>query len=163
MQQHKGDFIGGLDHSPCLDGIFDADWSDEKHEYGPFAAEADFNEGIVQALRNRASKHMRATNPDSAHYNREFVLGPTVRGLQGHDVVFSHGDLHDANILVRCDGTVVLLDWGLAGYWPAYWEFYQATFNPPWRQSWEREIERFVPAYYVENMVIQKVFSVLWA
>lgn len=75
--------------------------------------------------------------------------------------MFTHGDLHPGNIIVRPDGKIVLLDWGLAGFWPEYWEFYRAMFNPAWRVSWDRSVERFIPPYYVEYRVISTVFGVV--
>ncbi|KAJ5361097.1 kinase-like domain-containing protein [Penicillium brevicompactum] len=103
MRNITGDFIGGVDGSPCRDGIFEAGLGDyTKYSYGPYPNEASFNEGLVQALQDRLPK--------------EF----TVRTLKNHKIVFTHGDLHTGNIIVRADGTVVLLDWGLAGFWPEY-------------------------------------------
>jgi hypothetical protein len=163
MRALKGEFIGGLDHSPCKDGIFDADWGDTRHDYGPYESEAAFNEGIVQALENRSPPQFRTKDPDSSAYNREHILRQTVQDLKGHEIVFTRGDLSTGNILIRDDGTVVLLDWGLAGYWPDYWEYYRAMFLPPFKPSWDREVEKFVPAFFIECMIIQKVFSILWA
>lgn len=158
-----GDFIGGLDRARCRDGIFAAHWGIERHEYGPYTSEVEFNEGIVRALEDRLPPDQRTRDPESRSYNYELTLKDTVRALKGHNIVFTHGDLHSGNILVRNDKTVVLLDWGLAGFWPEYWEFYRAMFHAPWRASFEREIPKFVPPYYLENLVLQKVFNFLWS
>ena len=163
MRSFKGEFIGGLDRSPCLDGIFDGDWIRDRYTYGPFDSEAAFNEGIVQALENRMLPEMAPKDSNSDYYVREQRLKALVRSLKGHEVVFTHGDLHSGNILVQKDGRVVFLDWGLAGYWPDYWEFYRALFQPPDKPSWELEVEKFVPPFFIERMVIQTVFNVIWA
>lgn len=165
MREIKGDFIGGLDGSPCRDGIFEAGYGDyRKYSYGPYQSEEDFNEGIVQALRDRLPPELlaRGDDPDSIFFTSEYVLYQTVRGLKGHEIVFTHGDLHTSNILVRSDGTPVIVDWGLAGFWPEYWEFYRAMFNPPWWVSWDRMVERIIPPYYVEYNIMKKVFAVVW-
>ncbi|CRL24950.1 Protein kinase-like domain [Penicillium camemberti] len=144
MREIPGDFIGGLDGSPCRDGIFEAGYGDyTSYSYGPSESEESFNEGIVQALRDQ-------------------MRPKTVRGLKNHKIVFTHGDLHPGNIIVRADGTVVLLDWGLAGFWPEYWEFYRALFTIPWRGSWDRMVEKFIPPFYVEHSVIKRVFGTVW-
>lgn len=74
---------------------------------------------------------VRPTDPDSFFFNSKYVIQQTVRELKGHEIVLTYGDLHAGNIIFRSDGTVVILDWGLAGFWPEYWEFYRAMFNAP--------------------------------
>ncbi|KGO76608.1 Aminoglycoside phosphotransferase [Penicillium italicum] len=165
MREIPGDFIGGLDRSPCRDGIFEAGYGDyTSYSYGPYKSEEKFNEGIVQALRDRLPSTVREREHDidSNFFNSEYMLYQTVRGLKNHKIVFTHGDLHPGNILVRADGTVVLLDWGSAGFWPEYWEFYRALFNPSWRASWDRMVEKFIPPFYVEHSVIKRVFGTMW-
>lgn len=52
MRSVTGEFIGGLDESPCRDGIFEAGYGDYmRYSYGPYPSGDNFNEGIVQALR----------------------------------------------------------------------------------------------------------------
>ncbi|RJE22420.1 Phosphotransferase enzyme family [Aspergillus sclerotialis] len=165
MRDITGNFIGGLDESPCRDGIFEAGFGDyTRYNYGAYLSEETFNEGIVQALRDRLSPKTLAGENDteSTFFNSEYILYQTVRGLKGHKIVFTHGDLHPSNIIVKDDGTVVLLDWGLSGFWPEYWEFYRAMFSPGWRASWDRMVEMFIPPYYVEYSVIKRVFGVVW-
>ncbi|KAE8372113.1 hypothetical protein BDV26DRAFT_286230 [Aspergillus bertholletiae] len=99
---------------------------------------------------------------ESTFWASEYILQQTIRGLKGHKIVFTHGDLHAGNMLVRLDRTVVLLDWGLARFWPEYWEFYSAMFNPQWKTSWDRMVGRFVPPYYVKYDVMKKIFGTIW-
>ncbi|KAL3470696.1 kinase-like domain-containing protein [Aspergillus californicus] len=124
MQSIEGNFIGGLDESPCLDGIFEAGYGDyTRYSYGPYPSEESFNEGIVQALRDRLPPDvLRENDMESTFFKGEYMLYQTVRGLKGHIIVFTHGDLHPGNILARADGTAVLVDWGLAGFWSEYWD-----------------------------------------
>ncbi|GAB1205223.1 hypothetical protein APSETT445_003895 [Aspergillus pseudonomiae] len=165
MRAIEGNFICGLDRSPCRDGVFEGGYGDySKYSYGPFESEQSFNEGMVQALRDRLPPELleNENDPESIFWTSEYILHQTVQGLKGHKIVFTHGDLHEGNMLVPSDGTVVLLDWGLSGFWPGYWEFYRAMFNPPWRMSWDRMVERFIPPYYVEYDVMKKVFGTIW-
>ncbi|KAJ6191107.1 hypothetical protein N7519_001128 [Penicillium mononematosum] len=165
MREIPGDLIGGLDGSPCRDGIFEAGYGDyTSYSYGPYSSEESFDEGIAQALRDRLPLELleREHDIESNFFNSEYMLYQTVRGLKNHKIVFTHGDLHPGNIIVRTDGTVVLVDWGSAGFWPEYWEFYRALHNPPWRASWDRMVEKFVPPFYVEYSVIKRVFGTVW-
>ncbi|KAE8315209.1 hypothetical protein BDV41DRAFT_562952 [Aspergillus transmontanensis] len=164
MRSIEDNFIGGLDHSPCRDGVFEGGYGDHTlYSYGPYKSEESFNEGMVQALRDRLlAKLLESDNdPESNFWASEYILQQTVRGLKGHKIVFIHGDLHEGNMLVRSNVTVVLLDWELSGFWPEYWEFYRAMFNPPWGTSWYRMVERFIPPYYVEYDVM-KIFGTIW-
>ncbi|KAJ5789196.1 uncharacterized protein N7518_006207 [Penicillium psychrosexuale] len=165
MREIPGDFIGGVDGSPCRDGVFEAGYGDyTSYSYGPYPSEESFDEGMIQALRDRLPSKVLEGEHDieSDFFNSEYMLYQTVRGLKNHKILFTHGDLHAGNILVRTDGTVVLLDWGLAGFWPEYWEFYRAMHNPPWRASWDRMVEKFIPPFYVEYSVMKRIFATAW-
>ncbi|KAL4936823.1 hypothetical protein BDV06DRAFT_204158 [Aspergillus oleicola] len=166
MRQIKGDYIGGLDSSPCRDGIFECGFGNFRdYSYGPYKTEADFNEGIIQALRDRLSKttlQREKEDPESIFWSREHQLYQTVRELKGHEIVFTHADFHPRNMVVRSDGTVVILDWGLAGFWPEYWEFYRALFSHSWRASWDGMVEKFTGGYYIENSIMRMVFGTVW-
>jgi predicted unusual protein kinase regulating ubiquinone biosynthesis (AarF/ABC1/UbiB family) len=81
------------------------------------------------------------------------------RSFKSKEIVLTHGDLHAGNMAVREDGTVILLDWGNAGFYPDYWEFYRATFNKAWRGDFLRQIERFIPPFYVEALVMRQLYD----
>lgn len=165
MRKIRGDFIGGFDRSPCRDGIFEASYGGHKrYSYGPFESEESFNEGVIQALRDRLPPKVRESehNMESNFFNSEYFLYQAIRELKDHDIVFTHADLHPGNIIVRADGTPVLLGWGLAGLWPDYWEFYRAMHHKPWRASWDRMVEQFIPPSYVEQSVLKRVFATAW-
>ncbi|GMG45989.1 unnamed protein product [Aspergillus oryzae var. brunneus] len=146
MRAIEGNFIGGLDYSPCRDGVFEG--------------------GYGGHTKPASSKLLESENDlQSNFWASEYILQQIVRGLKGHKIVFTHGDLHEGNMPVRSDSTVVLLGWGLSGVWPEYWESYRAIFNPPWRTSWDRMVERFIPPYYpyyVEYDVMKKMFGTIW-
>jgi aminoglycoside phosphotransferase len=77
---------------------------------GPFRSEAEFN----------------------ATLRRQFLGGiidqvDKVQAIQ-HDVCFTHADLSHRNILTK-DGKIVgIVDWEMAGWYPAYWEYTKAHF-----------------------------------
>ena len=54
MRRITEDFIGGLERSPYRDDVFEGGYGDwTRYTYGPYACEENFNEGIIQALRDR--------------------------------------------------------------------------------------------------------------
>lgn len=115
MREIPGGFIGGLDEPPCRDSIFEAGYSDYfKYSYGPYPSEESFDEGIIQALRDRLHRKVLEGEHDieSNSFNNKYLLYQTVRDLKDHKIVFIHGDLHPGTVIVRSDGTVVQLDWG---------------------------------------------------
>ncbi|KAL2867754.1 uncharacterized protein BJX67DRAFT_371757 [Aspergillus lucknowensis] len=143
------DSIGRIDREPCRDGIFEAGYGDyTQYSYGPYPSEESFNEESVQALRDRLPKQVLQGENDkeSVFLTAEYFLYQTVRGLKNHRIVLTHGDMHPGNLVVRAD----------------YWQFYRALFTASWRNSWERMVENFVPPYYVECSVINKVFTTVW-
>ncbi|CAI7592795.1 unnamed protein product [Penicillium bialowiezense] len=82
MQDITGDFIGGVDRSPCRDGIFEAGYGDyTKYSYGPYPNETSFNEGLVQALQDRLPKDFlekeQEKDVESLFFNSEYMLYQT--------------------------------------------------------------------------------------
>ncbi|KAI8953523.1 kinase-like domain-containing protein [Xylaria longipes] len=56
---------------------------------------------------------------------KKFFLGSLecISTALGHSYpVFTHGDLHEANVIVQPNGTPVIIDWETAGFFPIYHE-----------------------------------------
>ncbi|KAK2758823.1 hypothetical protein FQN54_003515 [Arachnomyces sp. PD_36] len=153
MRKIKGPFIGGVDGSACRDAVFAWDWKPDSHEYGPYKDQEELNEGLVRACR-----YCHPPNPDREK-SSWWMTYQLARSFKSKEIVFTHGDLHPGNMVVRDDGTVVLLDWGLSGYFPDYWEFYRATFNGAFREDFHPQIERFVPPFYMEACALRQIFE----
>ncbi|CAK7214688.1 hypothetical protein SEUCBS140593_002266 [Sporothrix eucalyptigena] len=93
---------------------------------GPLHEEGAFNDFLVEAPPRRST-------PASIR-----MLRPAMR--DDHTIVMTHADLHPRNIMVewvdatelgqtkRCTVTCIL-DWEMAGWYPAYWEFVKAMCN----------------------------------
>ncbi|OAA66002.1 Protein kinase-like domain protein [Niveomyces insectorum RCEF 264] len=150
LRAHRGDFVGGLGRTPCNDPLFD----NEKNGYGPFADEAAFNQGVVRALRN--------ARPGQDWVELYCDVFEDV--MQGHDIVLTHGDLDPRNILVQGAQVVALLDWEMAGYYPAYWEYCKAMRRPRWESGWvkDRAVDRILPPWRKELSVIWNLNEVIW-
>ena len=65
-----------------------------------------------------AAKSKRTDQEIPAQYTRPLIAA----ARQQCPPVFSHGDLHAGNIMIRYDGTLVIIDWERAGWYPPFWE-----------------------------------------
>lgn len=158
MRSIKGDYVGGFNRNHCVAGEFQWDSHQIGYKYGPYPDEHGFNGGIMEAI-SRASPGPPNTDPESAGFNNIYATRQLVHSLRGHEIVFTHGDLHAGNILIRDDSTVIILDWGTAGFYPAYWEWYKATWHGAFKPSFIRQIERYIPPYWVEANIMYQIFD----
>ncbi|KAI1948751.1 hypothetical protein LOZ12_003625 [Ophidiomyces ophidiicola] len=97
---------------------------DELHAikgFGPYKTEEELNNGIVRALQLSIS---------DTWVDR---VGRMVKPIPSHEIVFSHADLSPQNIIVRGDKVLALLDWEMAGFYPAYWDYIKALYRPDWQ------------------------------
>ncbi|OAL64706.1 hypothetical protein A7C99_4140 [Trichophyton rubrum] len=162
LREIKGTYIRGLDHTTCRDPIFNSWWGEKPIEYGPFESESSFNEGIIQALRNRFPPKPRPVDPESPRYVSEYINHQTVRSLKGHQIVFTHGDLRPDNVIFKPDCSVVIIDWGLSGYRPEYWEYFRAMVTIPIKESWDLVTEKYIPPYYIVAATIKRIAAIMW-
>ncbi|KAH9885325.1 hypothetical protein F4778DRAFT_787258 [Xylariomycetidae sp. FL2044] len=120
---------------------------------GPFATESDFADAVFRIEASPASNpwDLRGTEARrlaAARSRREFARLAWRSGEGGTEggkkrPVFTHADLLPQNILLRWDDddddddeeedsevkvpTPVLIDWEMAGWYPAYWEYVSAA------------------------------------
>lgn len=77
---------------------------------GPFNTVREFNDWVVDGVFHRIT-------PPRFKENCRAALSDC------HDICFAHGDFAPQNILVDETGSVTaVLDWELAGWFPAYWD-----------------------------------------
>ena len=109
VPERASDYVGSLDYGPCLDrrvvGFYHC---------GPFDTEHQFHDHVVANLR-----------PEIRDERRTFLRN-MMKG--NHSIVFSHGDMHAHNILIRDGHVVGILDWEKAGWYPEYWEWCKALW-----------------------------------
>ena len=121
LRNVKGSFIGSVDGSVCRDQFFD---DDEEELWGPYNTVAEFHAALIKAMRAVRS------NPWV-----DMVAG-FVQSLPEHEIVFTHSDLAPRNIIVKDGKIAAILDWELAGYYPAHWEYVKANYLPDWDSRW---------------------------
>lgn len=138
LRQIKGQTICSADGSVCNDQIF----ANRAFAYGPYDSDVAFRAGIAKSLRSC----------DASPAFTETVIG-FVNAMPSHDqIVFTHGDLVPRNILVRDGRVVAIVDWEMAGYYPAYWEYVKghlfADYDHPWME--ERVLDKLLEPYPIE-------------
>ncbi|KAI0536107.1 kinase-like domain-containing protein [Xylaria digitata] len=104
-------YYGAIGRRPFIDPHL------ERH-YGPFDSFSDYVISEFDlAFNNRSSNRFK-------DIKRFFSINlELMADLLGHDhPVFTHADIHASNVILRPDGTPVLIDYELSGYYPAYRE-----------------------------------------
>lgn len=129
----EGSFLGSVDGGPCEDIIFKHPWEAENYRYGPFQTRKDFNQGVIEALRN--------SRPNGKLNKKDHLLTERIlaSGQNGQDErkIFTHGDLHQSNIMVKDDAISGIIDWGAAGYSVAAREYFclrWSAMDETWRE-----------------------------
>ncbi|CAG7934639.1 unnamed protein product [Penicillium olsonii] len=119
----KGDFTGSVDGSPCEDPVFCAD----QGAFGPYKTETEFNDGLIRAME------IPGENSWVTHVSK------LIRAMSYHEIVLTHADFSPRNIIIRGDQVVGILDWEMAGFYPAYWEYIKALYHPNWQSRWIKD------------------------
>jgi len=79
-----------------------------------------------------------------------------------HDIVLTHGDLHDINIMARPGvGVVAIVDWELAGYYPEYHELIKPLRAPDWRSGFDEQLFSIFPKRYDAEFVVDQALTSL--
>ncbi|KAH9221242.1 kinase-like domain-containing protein [Leptodontidium sp. 2 PMI_412] len=146
-------YYGSLGNRRLDDSLF---WTadDTAVINGPFETEAQLNEAMVRKyLHNN-------TLPQKAGFYKRIL--PLV--LQNHDPVFSHADLQRKNILMRNDGSLVIIDWETAGWYPSYWEYTLAMFTcGRWDDDWHTWVTKILDEYPNEYAWMDMLRRELWS
>ncbi len=121
---------------------------------GPFDTEAQLNDAMIEKYLYNKGMPSKAK-----FYRRTF---PHV--LRDHPPVLTHGDFQRKNVLVRDDGTLVLIDWESAGWYPSYWEYALAMFAcGSWRDDWHEYVGLTLDEYPNEYVWLDMLVRELWS
>lgn len=117
---------------------------------GPHETEEQFVEGMWHCL-DRAFTTSYARGPEQRkrlladmrrHYHNTF---------KGHKPVFTHADFFRGNIMLRRDGSIVIIDWEYAGWYPSFWEFCYTIWQQDHTDDWNDLVyEIFLDEYSAE-------------
>ncbi|KAK4243140.1 kinase-like domain-containing protein [Corynascus novoguineensis] len=149
------DRFGSLENGPLRDGLFMTD-EEQPAINGPFDSETEIAEALVLKLEQDGDDF----KPEKAAFFRHVLP----RVLQGDGKpTFTHGDLNTTNLMLRPDGTVVVLDWQTAGWYPRYWEYAIATFGCGWWvDDFHAWIPKFLDEYPNEYLWLATIRTFLW-
>lgn len=132
-RQIKGPFFGSVDGGPCEDIIFKHPWENEDYRYGPFQTRREFNQGMVEALCN-SRPNRQLTEKDHCFAERLLASGDSE---QAELKIFTHGDLHQTNIIVQDNVITGIIDWGAGGYSVSGREYFGLRWSardPEWKE-----------------------------
>lgn len=116
---------------------------------GPFSSEEEFNTTIADTYVEKSKGQ----------------VGPYIRGMlnsRKHDIVFTHGDLRPANIIVKNGRLAAIIDWEMGGWYPSYWEFARAFYIEYFATDWGTYLLDILTPYYFERMMYSELMTVLW-
>jgi aminoglycoside phosphotransferase (APT) family kinase protein len=154
---HSPDGYCSLDCKPLRDHLFYTGNSEESLELeGPFKTEMEFNDALIK--KYLSSGYLPVGKAD--YYRRAF---PSV--LNGHPPTFTHGDLQRKNIIVGTeDGSITIIDWEFAGWYPSYWEYARAIFAcGRFDDDWSEWIDFGLDVYRNEWAWMQMLIVELWS
>lgn len=98
--------------------------------------------------------------PQKAEFYRR--VPPVV--LKGHGPVFSHADFQRKNIMIKADGTLFIIDWETAGWYPTYWEYTLAMFTcGRWDDDWHVWVARILDEFPNEYARVDMLRRELWS
>lgn len=158
LRRLSGDFYGRIGRLEIEDIFFHHLCVAHKlehnhHPYGPFETRAEYNEGLVQALRN--------SRPPGLWSACEEELATRARSFTDEEKLFSHGDLHLGNIFVDEKGDISgIIDWGGAGFSIPQRDYLEAKLRPSsTRVTWNDALEQIFPEDAKENVDFLKEFN----
>jgi aminoglycoside phosphotransferase len=105
---------------------------------GPFASESDFNDFLVVPVTECLFQEL------ANQYRQQLA--------DDHGIVFTHADLCGDHIFVEpTTGKITgLIDWEMAGWWPAYWEYAKSQFGGRYQTWWTTLVANFLHPYQHE-------------
>ncbi|KAL2689332.1 hypothetical protein Neosp_003385 [[Neocosmospora] mangrovei] len=148
-------YFGSVNMTKCRDDIL---WADEPilQDRGVLNTEAAF----VQAVIDKYTIYCSHSEPHKVDYYRR-VLPTALRGT--NQSVFTHNDLRRKNILIREDGTMVILGWATAGWYPAYWDYTKAMHLCDWQDDWHEYIGRILEEFPNQYPWMSMLRTGLWS
>lgn len=147
-------YFGSLGKRPFEHSVFWAgDDADRQVISGPFDSEGQMLEAMVQKYLHNNPGYRK-----SEYYSRMLPLV-----LHNHASVFTHGDFQRKNVLVRNDGTLIMIDWEAAGWYPSFWEYVMTMYSCRWDDDWHSWAVKILDEYPNEYAWMDMVFRELWS
>lgn len=146
--------FGNLDRMPLPDFLFTGQDTESTATFdGPFDTIEQLTKGLSGALGGN-------TGIDLDRRKLYQRLMPMIIKAESRPV-FTHGDIQLRNIIRKKDGQVVMIDWGLCGWYPEWWEYCYALYAADFRTNWPAFIPKFLSEFPNEFLIINTLRN-LW-
>ena len=73
-------------------------------------------------------KNILRGSPNMAEFEKIWSKDESAASRESYRTVFTHADLAPRNVIRCADGSLYIIDWEFAGWWPAYWEYIKWHF-----------------------------------
>ncbi|KAK4233402.1 kinase-like domain-containing protein [Achaetomium macrosporum] len=140
-------YYGGIWRQPIRDFYFeDPKLVGQPHHDStisePHETEEQWVEAMWRCVESRAvSGQRRWLSLLRRHYHAIF---------KGHRPVFTHANLFLGNIMLREDGTAVIIDWEFSGWYPSFWEYCCTVLILGYYDDWSEWIHEVLDEYVAE-------------
>jgi hypothetical protein len=122
---------------------------------GPHETEAQLVEGMLRCLEQafipyeggpeRRERHLAYFR---RHYHSVFKGHPPV--FKGHPPVFTHANFFPGNVILRPDGSDVIIDWEHSGWYPTFWEYCGTMWLLDHESDWDDLVYDILDEYEAE-------------
>ncbi|KAF7556439.1 hypothetical protein G7Z17_g1423 [Cylindrodendrum hubeiense] len=113
--------------------------------FGPFTSIQEFHLWLRDGLQPS-----EAQSSVSDQEWREVQEMATRQDGEWPPPVFTHADLNPANIFVRGDQVVGIIDWEFSGWYPHYWEYTSAWCGNVTTTEWQDVLHNFLEPFPAE-------------
>ncbi|KAF5017922.1 hypothetical protein F66182_10118 [Fusarium sp. NRRL 66182] len=154
--KHPG-YFGDINGGPPLDDIFTGTERGLDNIKSSFATEQELINSVIRIYSLETGYRM-------AHKVRYYYhILPTVLCSNGSPIL-THNDLQRKNIIVQDNGTLVIIDWEYASWYPNYWEYSSAMFaNSGWRDDWDEYLRIILDEYPNEALWLSTMKTEMWS
>ncbi|CAJ2512770.1 Uu.00g008890.m01.CDS01 [Anthostomella pinea] len=129
---------------------------DDEHKFviqGPFETGSQFTEALMQRYLYEGRPVQKA----------DFYRRVLPEAFRNHPTVFTHADIQRKNIIIRADGSPIIVDWELGAWYPKYWEYFLAmTSFGHWEDDWPEFISTFLEEFNTEYCWMDTIRRELW-
>ncbi|KAK3309832.1 kinase-like domain-containing protein [Chaetomium strumarium] len=130
-------YYGGIWRQPTQDFYFEApEQHSRPHKDNTISGPHETEEQWVEAML-----HSRGLPLLRRHYHAIF---------KGHKPVFTHANFFLGNVMLREDGTPVIIDWEASGWYPSFWEYCCTVGVLRYEWDWAEWIHEVLDEYIAE-------------
>ncbi|KAF8574098.1 kinase-like protein [Ramaria rubella] len=134
-------YVGSVGRSACTDPLV--------RDMGPYKDIKAFTDGLLEISKPYFK------------WNYISIVERLLSRTHTYRIVFTHGDLHISNILVRPSADkpeyweiAALIDWECAGWYPEHWEYVKLLNSVKWKSDWAIAVQGLLERTYDEDFLL---------